>query len=164
MGSTGVLFLELKKLFYNGRQFLNSDMLITAVQQSESVLPIQVSILLQTLFSFKLLQNVEFSSLCYAIGPCLLSTLWVSLTCSYLCLVVCTFNPELLSTLILVFPEFASSEPFSSLLWTLPLKVHLNRWNHPNSLAFCLYWIQPKGGTDKRVWWVGQIRVQDICL
>lgn len=66
----------------------------------------------------------------------MLSTLWISLTCSYLCLVVCIFNPELPSTHFCISsPEFAS-DPFSSLLWTLLLKVQLNGLHQPNSLAF----------------------------
>ena len=36
---------------------------------------IHVSILFQILFLFSLLQNIEFSSLCYTVGPCGLSIL-----------------------------------------------------------------------------------------
>ena len=45
-------------------------MLVAGVQQSDSVMHIQVSILLQILFPFRLLQNIGQSSLCYTVGPC----------------------------------------------------------------------------------------------
>ena len=54
---------------------INNDVLVTGVQQSDSVIPIQVSILFQFLFPFKLLQNIEPSSLCYTVGPYRLSIL-----------------------------------------------------------------------------------------
>ena len=39
-------------------------------QQSDSVIHIPIFILLQILFSCKLSQNIEQSSLCYTVGPC----------------------------------------------------------------------------------------------
>ena len=50
-------------------------MLVSGVQQSDSVIHTQVSILFQVLFPFRLLQITEQSSLCYTIGPCWLSIL-----------------------------------------------------------------------------------------
>ena len=50
-------------------------MLVSDVQQSDSVIHIHVSILFQILFPFRLLQNTEQSSLCYTVGPCRLSIL-----------------------------------------------------------------------------------------
>ena len=50
-------------------------MLVSGVQQSDSVIHIHVSIVFQILFLFRLLQNTEQSSLCYTVGPCLLSIL-----------------------------------------------------------------------------------------
>ena len=50
-------------------------MLVSGVQQSHSVIRIHVSILFQILFPFRLLQSLEQSSLCYAVGPCWLSIL-----------------------------------------------------------------------------------------
>ena len=61
-------------------------MLITGVQQRDSVIPLQVSILFQLLFPFKLLQNIESSSLCYTVGPC-----WLSI----LNMVVCTCQSQI---------------------------------------------------------------------
>ena len=48
-------------------------MLVSGVQQSDSV--IQVPILFQILFPFRLLQNVEQSFPCYTVGPGWLSLL-----------------------------------------------------------------------------------------
>ena len=48
-------------------------MIVSGVQQSDSV--IHVTILFQILFSFRLLHNIEQSSLCYTVGPCWLSIL-----------------------------------------------------------------------------------------
>ena len=44
--------------------------LVSGVQQSDSFIHIYVSILFQILFPFRLLQNIEQSSLCYTVGPC----------------------------------------------------------------------------------------------
>ena len=44
--------------------------LVSGVQQSDSVIHIHVSILFQVIFPFRLLQNTEQSSLCYTVGPC----------------------------------------------------------------------------------------------
>ena len=49
--------------------------LVSGVQHSDSVIPIHVSILFQILFLFRLLDNVEQSSLCCTVGPCWLSIL-----------------------------------------------------------------------------------------
>ena len=49
--------------------------LVLGVQQSDSVMHILVSILFQILFPFRLLHNIEQSTLCYTVGPCWLSIL-----------------------------------------------------------------------------------------
>ena len=54
---------------------INNVVLVTGVQQSNSVIHIRVSILFQILFPFRLLQNTEQSSLRYIVGPCWLSIL-----------------------------------------------------------------------------------------
>ena len=64
----------LKFLFYIGVSIKNV-VLVSGVQQSDSVIHIHVSILFQILFPFRLLQNIEQSSLCYTVGPCRLSIL-----------------------------------------------------------------------------------------
>ena len=46
---------------------INNVVLVSAVQQSDSVIHIHVSILFQILFPFRLLQNIEQSSLCYIV-------------------------------------------------------------------------------------------------
>ena len=42
-------------------------------QQSDSIIHICIFILFQILFSYRLSQNIEQSSLCYTVGPCWLS-------------------------------------------------------------------------------------------
>ena len=50
-------------------------MLVSGVQQSDSVIHIHVSILFQILVPFRLLQSIEQMSLCCTVGPCWLSIL-----------------------------------------------------------------------------------------
>ena len=50
-------------------------MLVSAVQQSDLV--IHVYVLFPILFHFRLLQDIEYSSLCYTVGPCCLSVLYI---------------------------------------------------------------------------------------
>ena len=54
---------------------LSRVVLISGVQQSDSVIHIHVSGFFLILFPFRLLQNIEQSSLCYIVGPCWLSIL-----------------------------------------------------------------------------------------
>ena len=54
---------------------VNNVVLVLGVQQSDSVIHIHVSILFQILFPFRLLQNIEQSSLCYTVGFCWLAIL-----------------------------------------------------------------------------------------
>ena len=61
---------------------INNVMLVSGIQQSDSVIHINVSIHFQILFPFRLLQNTEQSSLCYTVGPCWLSILNIAVcTC-----------------------------------------------------------------------------------
>ena len=61
---------------------INNVVLVSGVQQSDSVIHIHVSILFQILFPSKLLQNIEQRSLCYTVGPYWLSVLNVAVcTC-----------------------------------------------------------------------------------
>ena len=62
-------------LFYIGVQLINNVVLSSGVQQSDSIICIHESILFQILFPFRLLHNIEQSSLCYTVGPCWLSIL-----------------------------------------------------------------------------------------
>ena len=70
-----IFLIKKLKQFYIGVYLINSVMLVSGVQQSDSIIHIQVSILFQILFPFWLLQNIEQSSLCYTVGPCWLSIL-----------------------------------------------------------------------------------------
>ena len=57
-------------------------MLVSGVQQSDSVIHTRVSILFQVLFPFRLLHSIEQSSLCYTVGLCWLSILNIAVcTC-----------------------------------------------------------------------------------
>ena len=61
---------------------MNNVVLLSGVQQSDSLIHIHVSILFQSLFLFRLLQSIEQSSLCYTVGPCWLSILNIAVcTC-----------------------------------------------------------------------------------
>ena len=48
---------------------IDNVVLVSSVQQSDSVIHICVSVLFQTLFPFRLLQNIKQSSLCCTVGP-----------------------------------------------------------------------------------------------
>ena len=50
-------------------------MIVSGVQQSDSIIHIHVSILFQILFPFRLLRDIEQRPLCYTVGPCRLSIL-----------------------------------------------------------------------------------------
>ena len=61
---------------------INNVVIVSGVQQSDSVIHIRISILLKILFPFKLLYNIEQTSLCYTVGPCWLSILNIAVcTC-----------------------------------------------------------------------------------
>ena len=47
--------------------------LVSGVQQSDSVVSIYLYILYQVLFHYRLLQDSDYYSLCYTVGPCYLS-------------------------------------------------------------------------------------------
>ena len=57
-------------LFYIRVQLIDNIVLVSSVQQSDLAIHIYVSILFQILSPFRLLQNIEQSSLCYTVGPC----------------------------------------------------------------------------------------------
>ena len=63
--------MTFSRLIYN-------DMLVSGVQQSESVIYIymHIYILFQILFR-RLLQDIQHSSQCYTVNPCCLSTLYI---------------------------------------------------------------------------------------
>ena len=43
--------------------------LVSRVQQSGSVIHVRIAILFQVLFHYRLLEDTEYSSLCYTVGP-----------------------------------------------------------------------------------------------
>ena len=51
---------------------------IYIVHQNDSVIHVYVSILLPFIFPFRLLQSIEWRSLCYTEGPCWLSILTIA--------------------------------------------------------------------------------------
>ena len=50
-------------------------LLVSGVQQSDSV--IHLSTLFHIFFHYDLLRDIEYSSLCYTVGPCCLSILYI---------------------------------------------------------------------------------------
>ena len=56
---------------------INNVVLVSGVQQSDSVIHIRISILFPILFPFRLLYNIEQSSLCYTVGPCWYTPLYL---------------------------------------------------------------------------------------
>ena len=60
-----------------GVQLIYNVVLVSGVQQSGSVIHTHVSLLFQIIFLFRLLHNIEQSSLCSTVGPCWLSILYI---------------------------------------------------------------------------------------
>ena len=65
MGTCIIPIIFLNFLFYIGVELINNVVIVSGVQQSDSVIHIHVSILFQILFAIRLLQNIKQSSLCY---------------------------------------------------------------------------------------------------
>ena len=55
-------------LFYTGVQLIHNVVLVSGIRQSDLLIWIHVSILFQILFPYRLLQGIEYSSLCYTVG------------------------------------------------------------------------------------------------
>ena len=71
-----------KILFYIGIWLINNVVLVSGVQQIDSVIHTYVRIHFQILFPFRLLQNTEQNSLCCTVGPYWLSILHIAVcTC-----------------------------------------------------------------------------------
>ena len=60
-----------------GVQLIYNVVLVSGIQQRGSVIHIHIFILFQILYPYRLLQNIEYSSLCYTVGPCALSILYI---------------------------------------------------------------------------------------
>ena len=69
-------------LFYFGVYLFNNVVLVSGVQQRDSVAHIYLAILLQIIFPFRLLQSIEQSSLCYTVCSCWIYILSIIVVCS----------------------------------------------------------------------------------
>ena len=63
MEKDNILFLCLYFLFYMGVELINNVVLVSGVEQSDSVIHTHIAILFQILSPFGLLNNIEQSSL-----------------------------------------------------------------------------------------------------
>ena len=75
MGIHWILFF----LISIGVQLIYSVVFISAVQQNDSVIHIYIYIyfFFYIFFHYRLFQDIEYSSMCYTIGPCWLSVLYI---------------------------------------------------------------------------------------
>ena len=82
--ASNTLQFALQALFLNfyWSKFGYNVVLVSDVQQTESVTHIHISNNFQILFPYRSLQSIEQSSLCYTVGPYQLSTLYISESCS----------------------------------------------------------------------------------
>ena len=69
--------LDTTEQLSTARQLIYNIVLVSGVQQHDSVIHIHIFILFQILFSQRLSQNVELSSLYYTVGPCWLSISYI---------------------------------------------------------------------------------------
>ena len=60
-----------KIFFFIEVYLIYNVVLVSGVQQSDSVIHTYLSLLFQILFPYRLLQDIEHNSLCYTVGPCL---------------------------------------------------------------------------------------------
>ena len=72
------LYFSLKFLPYIGLWLIDNVVLVSDIYHSDSVIFIHISVLFLVLFPFRLLQNIEQSSLCHTVGPCWSSVLIIS--------------------------------------------------------------------------------------
>ena len=71
------LAFPLFKLIFIGVQLIYTVVLVSAVQQSESIIHIHISTLFQILFPYISLHSIEQSSLCYTVRSYQLSILYI---------------------------------------------------------------------------------------
>ena len=71
-----ILFYLFKK-FFIGVYLIYNVVLVSGVQQSESVIHIHISTFLKILFPYRSLWSIEKSSLCYTVGPYELSVFYI---------------------------------------------------------------------------------------
>ena len=77
VGPCWLSILFIFSINFIGVQFIYNVVLVSAVQQSQSVVHLQISTPFQILFPYKSLQSTEQSSLCYAVGSYQLSILYI---------------------------------------------------------------------------------------
>ena len=70
------------RIIFIGVQLPHSVVLVSGVQQSESVIYIHIPAFFQILFPQRSLQSIEQSSLCFTVGPYQLSVLYI-VVCIY---------------------------------------------------------------------------------
>ena len=70
---------------YTSWYLINNVVIVSDVQQTDSIIHWHVSILFQNVFTFRLLHNIEQSFLCYTVGHC-----WFSI----LNFVVCVYQSQ----------------------------------------------------------------------
>ena len=87
---------------------VNNVVLVSGAQQSDSVTHIHISILFQIFFPFRLLQNIEQSSLCCTVGLCWLSILNIA---------VCTCQSRIPSLSLPTLPSLLVTIVCSLSLW-----------------------------------------------
>ena len=71
--------IVLKQFFLIEVQLIYNVLSVSGVQQSDSVIHIYIYIYMYSfsdLFHYRLLKDIEYSSLCFTVGPCCLSILY----------------------------------------------------------------------------------------
>ena len=82
-------FFKFTFLFYIGVQLIYNVVLISGVRQSGCIIHIRISIFFSDSFPYRLLQNIEQSSLCSTVGPCC----YLFHICMLRCSVIWLCNP-----------------------------------------------------------------------
>ena len=80
MYKTELFFYIKKKVYFIEVQLIYNVVLISTVQQSDSVIHIYIFFFI--FFSIMVYHKIEYSSLCYTVGPCCLSILYI-IVCIY---------------------------------------------------------------------------------
>ena len=76
---TSIIYLF---IYLFGVELIYNVVLVSGVQQSNSVIHMHIYILFPILFHYRLLQDIEYSSLYHTVGPCCLFILYI-VVCIY---------------------------------------------------------------------------------